>query len=325
MVAGRLLPDRCRSCASEYLEGAMEIRAAADDFLRYCAVERRLSENTLQAYSGDLADFISWLRTSTLTSEVLTDTLKAYLNTMVAERKLAAATVRRRIACLRAFFRRLADQGVLADPFTGWRLMLPRRKRLPRALSRGEVTSLLSQSADTYDSHGRVDGQLTAAVRLMVATGLRVGELCKLRVQDISPDGGSLRVHGKGSRDRVAYIADLAFRAELRALVDCRRRLDGVGASLFVNRNGSRLRPQSVRTKLHRAAEAAGLARRITPHMLRHTAATLLIETGVDIRIVQRLLGHSSIATTEIYTHVSDETLRTTLERANVLQSLATL
>lgn len=302
----------------------MQVRAAADDFLGYCAVERRLSENTLQAYSCDLDDFNGWLPPSTLTSEISTDTLKGYLNTMVGTRKLAAATVRRRIACLRAFFRRLADQGVLADPFVGWRLILPRRKRLPRALSRGEVTSLLSRPANARDSQSRLDGQLTAAVRLMVATGLRVGELCKLRVQDISPDGGSLRVHGKGSRDRVAYIADLDFRAELQALVDRRRRMDGTSASLFVNRNGSKLRPQSIRARLHRAAEAAGLARRITPHMLRHTAATLLIETGVDIRIVQRLLGHSSIATTEIYTHVSDEILRTTLERANVLQSLAT-
>lgn len=303
----------------------MEIRTAVEDFLRYCAVERRLSENTLQAYSCDLSDFGRWLPASTLTSEISTETLKGYLNIMVAERKLAAATVRRRIACLRAFFRRLADQGAVADPFMGWSLMLPRRKRLPRALSRGEVTSLLSQPGNTQDIRGKLDGQLTAAVRLMVATGVRVGELCKLRVQDISPDGGSLRVHGKGSRDRVAYIADLAFRAEVRALVDQRRRVDGAGASLFVNRNGSRLRPQSIRARLHRTAEAAGLARRITPHMLRHTAATLLIETGVDIRIVQRLLGHSSIATTEIYTHVSDETLRTTLERANVLQSLSSL
>jgi integrase/recombinase XerD len=93
---------------------------------------------------------------------------------------------------------------------------------------------------------------------------------------------------------------------------------------LFVNRRGSPLRPQSIRSKLRRHAAQAGLTRRITPHMLRHTAATLLIESGVDIRFVQRLLGHSSIATTEIYTHVSDEALRTTLERANILEALMT-
>jgi integrase/recombinase XerD len=158
----------------------------------------------------------------------------------------------------------------------------------------------------------------------MVATGIRVGELCRLRAEDIAPDAASIRVHGKGSKDRVAYIVDVACRKELQAMVE-RRRTAGLGAPLFVNRVGAKLKPQSVRLRLRRAAEAAGLTRRVTPHMLRHTAATLLIETGVDIRIVQRLLGHSSIATTEVYTHVSDETLRTTLERANVLQGLAAL
>lgn len=301
----------------------MEIRAAVAEFLRYCSVERRLSENTLQAYTGDLADFCAWLAPSTLDTEISTETLKAYLQAMVADRKLAAATVRRRIACLRAFFRRVADLDLLPDPFLGWRLILPRRKRLPRALSRGEISLLLTFSNDEAHWHDSSDFQLRTAVRLMVATGLRVGELCKLGVEDMSPDGASLRVHGKGSRDRIAYVADTDFQKVLQALATRRRRIDGSAAPLFVNSHGTKLKPQSIRMKLHRVAKAAGVSRRITPHMLRHTAATLLIETGVDIRIVQRLLGHSSIATTEIYTHVSDETLRATLERANVLQTLA--
>jgi integrase/recombinase XerD len=303
----------------------MRIEAAIEEFLKYCEVERHLSDNTLQAYACDLADFKAWLASSTLASEIGTETLKAYLHGMVAERKLAAATVRRRIACLRAFFRHSAEMGVLADPFSGWRLMLPRRKRLPRALSRGEVKSLLARAIDPVPWSGAsLGGQLGTTVRLMVATGIRVGELCKLRPEDVSPDGTSIRVHGKGSRDRIAYIADPACRIEIQNIADRRRQAAGPAAPLFVNRHGSKLNPQSIRQKLHRVAAAAGLARRITPHMLRHTAATLLIETGVDIRIVQRLLGHSSIATTEIYTYVSDETLRTTLERANVLQTLNT-
>jgi site-specific recombinase XerD len=301
----------------------MRIAPAIEKFLKHCEIERRLSENTVQAYTCDLADFRAWLTSSTLTLEIGTETLKAYLHVMVAERKLAPATVRRRIACLRAFFRYTAEMGVVTDPFSGWRLTLPRRKRLPRALSRDEVKSLLARTIDPVRSSGApLGGQLGTAVRLMVATGIRVGELCKLMPEDVSPDGTSIRIQGKGSRDRVAYIADPACRTQIKAIADRRRQAAGPAASLFVNRNGSKLKPQSIRQRLHRVAASAGLHRRITPHMLRHTAATLLIEIGVDIRIVQRLLGHSSIATTEIYTHVSDETLRTTLERANVLQRL---
>jgi len=300
----------------------MELRSAADEFLRYCTVERQLSEHTWQAYACDLADLRRWLPGGVLISEITTDTLKAYLEYLVAERKLATASIRRRFACLRGFFGRLSELGLAADPFGSWRLKLPRRKRLPRALARDEISTLLSKlQVSSSCAFGR-EATLCVAVRLMVSTGVRVGELCKLRVDDVAPDGASLRVLGKGSRDRIAYIADPAFRAQLRQLVEFRRRAAGGAAPLFVNRRGMKMKPQSIRTKLHRVARGAGLTRRITPHMLRHTAATLLIETGVDIRIVQRLLGHSSIATTEIYTHVSDEALRTTLERANVLGGL---
>ena len=111
------------------------------------------------------------------------------------------------------------------------------------------------------------------------------------------------------------------MKVEVKHLLNERGKV-GNGVALFVNRYGHAIKPQSIRAKLRRNGLAAGMSRRLTPHMLRHTAATLLIETGVDIRFVQRLLGHSSIATTEIYTHVSDEALRTTLERAAVLQSL---
>lgn len=300
----------------------MELRSACDDFLRFCAIERQLSENTLQAYACDLVDFQRSLPRGVLIADIKTDALKGYLEEALAERKLSAATIRRRFACFRAFFRRLSDLSLMEDPFSGWRLKLPRRKRLPRALSREEISRLLARLRGDVDAAYDSDAILRIAVRLMVSTGVRVGELCKLRVEDISPDGASLRVHGKGSRDRVAYIGDKGFGADLRRLVEVRRAAAGRGAPLFVNRRGQPLRPQSVRMTLRRVATQAGLTRRVTPHMLRHTAATLLIENGVDIRIVQRLLGHSSIATTEIYTHVSDGALRSALERANVLGGL---
>jgi site-specific recombinase XerD len=302
----------------------MSFAAVVESFLNFCATERCLAENTLLAYEADLHDFGKWLPPGSNVTEIGQSTLKNYLGELVAERGLAISTVRRRFACLRAFFRKASESNPSLDPFNGWQLRLPRRKRLPRALSRIEATTLLTVlPGSDVKCQSEADAVLTTAIRLMIATGMRVGELCKLRIEDISPDGSSVRIHGKGSRERVAYISDIALSGALRRLVH--QRLDGratPGSSLFLNRVGSPVRPQSIRSKLRRHASALGFSRRVTPHMLRHTAATLLIETGVDIRFVQRLLGHSSIATTEIYTHVSDEALKSTLERANVLGSL---
>jgi site-specific recombinase XerD len=301
----------------------MKFPAASKDFLRFCAVERRHSVHTLEAYEFDLLDFRKWLPHQKSVQDVGQDDLKRYLQDMVATRNLSPATVRRRLACLRCFFRRLTEQGQAADPFGSWRPQLPRRKRLPRALVRSEIMALLHSFAASKLKANERDRSLHIALRLMVATGLRVGELCRLKLDDISPDCSVVRIHGKGSRDRVAYVTDLSLKDDVKQLVASRRQQPRSVSTLLINRLGATMKPQSVRTKLLRYAANAGIHRRVTPHMLRHTAATLLIETGVDIRFVQRLLGHSSIATTEIYTHVTDEALRSTLERANVLGSLA--
>jgi site-specific recombinase XerD len=149
-----------------------------------------------------------------------------------------------------------------------------------------------------------------------------VGKLCRIKLDDVSPDCAVIRVHGKGSRDRVVYVTDHSLRAALAVMVGQRRLKDGDGVHLLLNRLRAPMRPQSVRYRLKGIAAHSGIRRQITPHTLRRTAATLLIETGVDIRFVQRLLGHASIATTEIYTHVTDEALRTSLAKADVLSSL---
>jgi integrase/recombinase XerD len=298
----------------------MQFRVSVCDFLRHCSVERQLSPHTVRAYDNDLADFRKFLERDTAPAEIASLTLSHYFADMLGRRKLAVATVRRRYACLRAFFRQRAEREQFADPSAALKLQLPRRKRLPRTLSRPEISSLMA-SLKIFAS--RDDTLLPTAVGLMVATGIRVGELCRLGVDDVSPDGATCRVHGKGSRDRVVYVSDTALRLALQQLVARRRGEAPTHGALFLNRHGAAMKPQSIRSRLRRYSRQIGLARRVTPHMLRHTAATLLIETGVDIRFVQRLLGHSSIATTEIYTHVSDEALRTTLARANILASLA--
>jgi len=136
----------------------------------------------------------------------------------------------------------------------------------------------------------------------MGITGMRVGELRKLSVADITPDGSVIRIHSKGAQDRVVYINDASLRGKSHQVLRFRQRSGSGAGALFLNSYGDQMKPQSVRSKLRRLAKEAGLDRRVTPHMLRHTAAALSIETGVDIRFMQRLLGHPSIAATEIYT-----------------------
>jgi integrase/recombinase XerD len=187
----------------------MQFRAAIIGFLRFCAVERQLSDHTLQAYASDLADFHKSLPRGAELADISEVTLKEYLAKMVGERKLTAATVRRRLACLRAFFRRLTELQQATNPFALWRPQFPRRRRLPRALSRSEVSSLLwSLKCDGSTARLGRDKCLLTAVRLMVGTGIRVGELCRLRIEDISPEGSAIRIHGK-DRETVLLMSPM--------------------------------------------------------------------------------------------------------------------
>lgn len=156
---------------------------------------------------------------------------------------------------------------------------------------------------------------------ILAATGLRVSELCGLRVEHVDARKGELCVLGQGSRERMVFIPDPDLRAQLAAHIDRFGAQAPLGSPLFANQRGRPLTPQCLRLRLrlHRLRKSRALKRAVTPHMLRHTAATLLLEAGIDIRFVQRLLGHASIATTQIYTHVSNVALREALERANVI------
>jgi integrase/recombinase XerD len=183
----------------------MQFGVIINEFLQYCAVERQLSNHTIQAYTADLSDFRKWLPIEVAPTEVSEAILKLYLANMVGERRLATATVRRRFACLRSFFRRSFELKYTSDPFSAWGLRIPRRKRLPRTLSRSEVASLI-EALDGENDSSNTKAVLPTSIRLMVSTGIRVGELCMLRINDVAPDGTSIRIHGKGSRDRIAYV-----------------------------------------------------------------------------------------------------------------------
>lgn len=292
----------------------MDMTAAIAAFLAHCQTGRNLSVNTVRAYGQDLAEVTRYLALPSSGVVTTVAGLGAYAEWLGKARGLAPATVKRRLACLRALLawaerRRL----IRVSPFRRAEIRIRLPKRLPRCLTAPELRTLL-RAADTAKP------VLNLAVKLMFTTGCRVGELVALRQDDVDMEARTLRVRGKGDRERQVFLTADSVVADLGHLLRLRRMQGATGPDpLLAGLDGQALTTDWVRRHLRRLAQSAGLTRRITPHMLRHSAATSLLEAGVDIRFVQRLLGHRSIATTEIYTHVSDERLKKVVLAADTL------
>lgn len=252
--------------------------------------------------------------------ELSAEKIRAALTSIAEDARLAPATVKRRVASVRAFLR-TTDRPLALETFGLWKLSVRTPKRLPKAIAGSELNLLLKSSTVRGSLGFQPCNTTHLALSLLAATGLRVSELCALCVGQVVSGSGDIKVLGKGSRERVVFIANARVR---KALADHIASLGDVppDAPIFRNRAGRPLTPQCLRLRLHSIARRARIGKAVTPHMLRHTAATLLLEGGVDIRFVQRLLGHASIATTQIYTHVTDIALRTALERADVMRAV---
>jgi len=296
----------------------MIIETACASFLSYCEFERQLAPNTLSAYQQDLGEFCGYSAGDHI-GQVSGDRLIAYSRYLLEERKLAPATVKRRLACLRAMFGRLCRQGIIErSPFASVDLRVRLPTRLPRCLAAGELTLLLN----AVRSGSRTT---RLAILLLLATGVRISELSAIRIGDVDLEKGTIRIFGKGSRERQVYLPDDALIKEVRNYLAAHPIADAGPTSLLQNANGTPAGAASLRNRIKAVARKAKIGRVVTPHMLRHTSATLLLEAGVDIRFVQRLLGHQSITTTQIYTHVSDDALRAAIIGANLRRPLIQL
>jgi integrase/recombinase XerD len=283
------------------------------DFLAYLEYERGLSRNTLEAYRSDLLPLGHYLERASV--DVLAaqhEHLAGFLSELAAgggeRRPVAAATLQRKAACLRSFYRHLRRENVIAhDPTAD--LRAPRKsQKLPQVLTRGEVAQLLAAPKGTEPSALRD----RALLELMYACGLRASEAIELDVGDVDLRHGILRARGKGSKERLVPVGREAVTAVKSYLQRGRPELVGLREErrLFVNRRGSGLTRQGLYKIVQRHARAVGLADKMSPHTLRHTFATHLLAGGCDLRAVQEMLGHADIATTQIYTHLSAERLK---------------
>jgi integrase/recombinase XerC len=308
----------------------LQFSQAREKYVHWLLATRDLSPHTLRAYESDLMGFEEFAGADLDVDELDRSSFVGFLDSQRA-RSLSPASLRRRASALRGFSRWLLAQDLVAsDPWSGESISLGRTRKLPRVLPPRDLDRLLAflkhaAGQDDLGAHPASvqkrphESTTLLAVVLMVATGARVHEVVGFQCQDIDLTGRTIRLMGKGRRERQVFLTNDWITDLTDVYLHVRSALDLSHARLLFNLQYEPLTTAAMRTRLAKAAAAAGIESRITPHMLRHTAATQLIEAGVDIRYIQRLLGHASLSTTEIYTHVSDHALRRVVSDADVL------
>jgi len=281
-------------------------RDAATAFIRHCESIRKLSPHTIRAYELDLARFTQFIGKRAAVVKCDKTVIHDYVRHLFDACTLKESSVKRHLATLRSLYRWLEDEDEeIEDPFRGARIRIRMPKRLPRVIARADLRRLLLHERP----HGFADLTAYVATELLFATGMRVSELAGLLDTAVDVEDGTISIIGKGNRQRRVFIPD-ELKALLRDYRLARDRCIASADTFLVNSRGAAASPQMIRRLVRIHGERSAVRDRVTPHMFRHSVATYLLEEGVDIRYVQRLLGHRSISTTEIYTHVADSALK---------------
>lgn len=289
-----------------------DLQHLLSQYLRDCQYQKDLDPKTIKAYRIDLAQFSTFIvqNGSYLTREGLMEYV-AQLHQQYKPR-----TIKRKVASVKAFFNYLEYEGLVCEnPFSRLRLKLIPPLILPRTLPLPVIGAIL-ECAYQAKKEAKTEKRRNAAVRdiavleLLFATGVRVSELCALPCENVRLDEGEVKIFGKGAKERFVQIANPDVLAALHCYTESFQKDIEQAGTFFVNGRHKPLSDQSVRSIVTKYSKLAGVENHITPHMFRHSFATLLLEEGVDIRYIQRLLGHSSIVTTQIYTHVTGKKQR---------------
>lgn len=280
-----------------------EYKLHIDEFINYCRYHKKLSEKTIRAYKIDLSQY--GVFSNELSKQALWDYIE-YLN-----KKYKPKTAKRKLATLKAFIHFLLLQDLIDfNPFDKLETTIKEPLLLPKTIPLGVIAKLISFSYQQI-VFAKSDYQIRSAVRntaileLLFATGARVAEICTLRSDNVDLLGNSVKFYGKGSKERIIPIENFTVLSILRKYHSLFEKEIPDSGYFFVNKLGRRMTEQSVRNMINFYCKQCGVDMHITPHMFRHSFATLLLEEDVDIRYIQRMLGHSSITTTQIYTHVT--------------------
>ncbi|MFH1858075.1 MAG: tyrosine recombinase XerC [Candidatus Omnitrophota bacterium] len=282
-----------------------------EKFFRYLQYEKNVSPHTITCYRGDLEAFQQAVGEVAVEKVTLLD-LRRFLADLKAK-NLKKITMARKLSSLRTFFKFLCREGYLKTNPTLTLRTPKQEKRLPRTLGLEEVKQILEAPAEGF--LGQRD---RAILETLYSSGLRVSELTQLNLSHVDFIGGVVKVMGKGKKERLTPIGEEALRA-IRAYLETREKvkIQRNAQALFTNKNGTRLTSRSVRRLLDRAIRKTSLAYHVSPHTLRHSFATHLLDRGADLRSVQELLGHQHLSTTQIYTHVTAERLKKIYEKTH--------
>ena len=283
----------------------MEIREEMEQYLEFCQYRKELSRNTVKAYRIDLEQFLHYVKEDTL----LRSKIEAYITEL--HKKYKQKTVKRKIASIKAFYQYLEEEERMkeSNPFTKIRVKFKEAESLPRIIPRNEIEKLLNcmyAIIDHSEKKSTIYRDLTI-VEIFFATGARVYEISNLKRQDIDLDNGIIRIFGKGSKERCVQIGNHDILELMKAYYQMNQEVIEQCGFFFVNQQGKRFSEQSIRRMIRKYSCQAGVSIHITPHMFRHSVATYLLEEGVDIMYIQKLLGHSSIKTTQIYLHIASK------------------
>ena len=292
----------------------MTLQTTISEFLTHCQFEKNLNAKTIEAYTTDLKQFLNFVVSEDARKDVQKIDkviLKKYLQELSS---FKTKTIKRKMACLKAMFNYLEyENDDFYSPFRRLKIRLKDAFILPTVMNIDEVRQILNT---LYQSLNNIDKEKykyksmvrdIAVVELLFATGMRVSELCHLRLNDVDLKQGIIKIFGKGSKERMIQICQQETIHALQNYINLFSKQLQFDQPFFINRLGNNLSTQSVRIMIKNHIKQSKINKHITPHTFRHTFATLLLEENVDLKYIQTLLGHSSITTTQIYTHVNTE------------------